>query len=133
MVVSYSRFNFGDSFFRSKAVTDLIVEKMPVFYFAGSLDHAFTYLISIPLGIKKAVRHGERFDIWTNTMIIIGYAIPKLCLPCFLLFSLLAKFIDLVSASISTNFDELSWGGKIWTIFWHIALPVTALVVGGQR
>lgn len=134
MVVSYSTFNFGDSFFRSKAVTDLIVEKMPVSISLGLWTTLLTYLISIPLGIKKAVRHGERFDVWTSTVIIIGYAIPSF-LFAMLLIVLFAGGSYLtwfpLRGLISANFDELSWGGKILDYLWHIALPVTALVVGG--
>lgn len=134
LLIDYATFNFGESFFRSKSVIDLIVEKMPVSISLGLWTTLLTYLISIPLGIKKAVRNGEQFDVWTSTVIIVGYAIPSF-LFAMLLIVLFAGGSYLTVFPLrgltSPNFDELSLIGKGLDYLWHIALPVTALVVGG--
>ena len=77
MLKNYLKFDFGESYFKGKKVIDLIIEKMPVSISLGLWTTLFVYLISIPLGIKKAVKDGSRFDIWSSTAIIVGYAIPS--------------------------------------------------------
>ncbi|GAD61492.1 microcin C ABC transporter permease YejB [Aquipseudomonas alcaligenes] len=133
MIKSYAQLDFGQSFFRDASVVDLILEKMPVSISLGLWSTLITYLISIPLGIAKATRHGSAFDVWTSSAIIVGYAIPAF-LFAILLIVLFAggSYWDWfpLRGLTSSNFDELSLGGKILDYFWHLALPVTALVIG---
>ncbi|WP_252272965.1 microcin C ABC transporter permease YejB [Pseudomonas subflava] len=133
MLKSYAQLDFGESFFRDATVVDLILEKMPVSISLGLWSTLITYLISIPLGIAKATRHGSAFDVWTSSAIIIGYAIPAF-LFAILLIVLFAggSYWDWfpLRGLTSGNFDQLSLGGKILDYFWHLALPVTALVIG---
>lgn len=134
MLVNYATFNFGESFFRSKSVIDLVIEKMPVSISLGLWTTLLTYLISIPLGIRKAVRNGERFDVWTSTVIIVGYAIPSFLFAMLLivLFAGGSYFTWFPLRGLtSPNFEELSLWGKALDYLWHIVLPVTALVIGG--
>ena len=134
MVVNYFSFNFGDSFFRDKTVIELIIEKMPVSISLGLWSTLIIYLISIPLGIKKAVTNGERFDIWTSSVIIIGNAIPGF-LFAILLIVLFAGGSYLnwfpLRGLTSPNFDEMTLLQQIGDYFWHLALPITANVIGG--
>lgn len=133
MVKNYLHFDFGNSFFRDAKVTDLILEKMPVSISLGRWSTLIMYLVSVPLGIAKAVRHGSVFDVWTSTAIIVGYAIPAF-LFAILLIVLFAggSYYDWfpLRGLTSNHFDELSLGGKVLDYFWHLALPVTALVIG---
>ncbi len=133
MLKNYLHFDFGQSFFRDAKVTDLILEKMPVSVSLGLWSTLIMYLVSIPLGIAKAMRHGSAFDVWTSTAIIVGYAIPAF-LFAILLIVLFAggSYFDWfpLRGLTSNNFDELSLWGKIADYFWHLALPVTALVIG---
>lgn len=133
MISSYAQLDFGESFFRDATVIELILEKMPVSISLGLWSTLITYLISIPLGIAKATRHGSAFDVWTSSAIIVGYAIPAF-LFAILLIVLFAggSYWDWfpLRGLTSSNFDELSLGGKILDYFWHLALPVTALVIG---
>jgi microcin C transport system permease protein len=107
---------------------------MPVSISLGLWTTLLVYLISIPLGIKKAVRDGSSFDIWTSAVIIIGYAIPSF-LFAILLIVLFAggSFVDWfpLRGIVSDNFSDLSWWRKILDYFWHMALPITAMVIGG--
>jgi len=133
MLKSYFTFDFGNSFFRDKPVTDLIVEKLPVSISIGLWTTLLTYLISIPLGIKKAVRNGEPFDVWSSSIVIIGYAIPSFLFAILLIVifsggSYLSWFP--LRGLVSPNFDSLSVGEKIIDYFWHITLPVVASVIG---
>ena len=134
MMGDYIRFDFGDSFFRDRSVVDLVKDKMPVSISLGLWTTLLVYLISIPLGIKKAIRDGSRFDVWTSAVVIIGYAIPGF-LFAILLIVLFAggSFLDLfpLRGIVSENFSSLSWWQKILDYFWHMALPVLAMVVGG--
>ena len=133
MLTNYAQFDFGESFFRDAKVTDLILEKMPVSISLGLWSTLIMYLVSIPLGIAKATRHGSAFDVWTSSAIIVGYAIPAF-LFAILLIVLFAggsyfNWFPLRGLT-SSNFDELSLLGKVADYFWHLALPVTALVIG---
>ena len=134
MLKSYAQLDFGNSFFRGAKVTDLILQKMPVSISLGLWATLLTYLISIPLGIRKAVKHGSQFDIWSSTAIIIGYAMPAF-LFAMLLVVVFAGGTSLnwfpVRGLVSENFAEMSTVGKIADYFWHLVLPVTALVIGG--
>lgn len=134
MLKNYAHLDFGNSFFRGKTVTDLILEKMPVTISLGLWATLITYLVSIPLGIRKAVRHGSSFDVWSSTAIVIGYAMPAFLFAMFLIV-VFAGGTSLnwfpVRGLVSENFEELSTIGKIADYFWHLVLPVTSLVIGG--
>ena len=132
MLWNYARFDFGDSYFRDISVLDLIISKMPVSISLGIWITLLSYLISIPLGIRKAVKDGSTFDIWTSGVIIVGYAIPAF-LFAILLMVLFAggSFFDWfpLRGLTSENFDQLSLGGKAVDYLWHITLPLAALVL----
>ena len=134
MLWNYVRFDFGDSLFRSASVLQLIKESMPVSITLGLWGTLIIYLVSIPLGIRKAVYNGSRFDIWSSAFIIIGYAIPAF-LFAILLIVLFAggSYFDLfpLRGLVSANFDALPWYQKITDYLWHITLPVLATVIGG--
>ncbi|KTC44342.1 peptide ABC transporter permease [Pseudomonas fluorescens ABAC62] len=134
MLKSYAQLDFGNSFFRGKTVIELILEKMPVTISLGLWATLITYLVSIPLGIRKAVRHGSSFDVWSSTAIVIGYAMPAFLFAMFLIV-VFAGGTSLnwfpVRGLVSENFEELSTIGKIADYFWHLVLPVTSLVIGG--
>lgn len=134
MLRSYLRFDLGESFFRSAPVLTLIAEKIPVSLSLGLWSTLLIYVLSIPLGIAKAVRHGSRFDIWTSTVMIVGNAIPVF-LFAILLVVLFAggsyyNWFPLRGLT-SPGFASMSLGQKILDYFWHLALPVTAMVIGG--
>ncbi|MGY3018653.1 microcin C transport system permease protein [Pseudomonas sp. TE6283] len=134
MLGQYARLDFGQSFFRGATVTELIVQKLPVTLSLGFWATLITYLVSIPLGIRKAVRHGSRFDAWSSALIVIGYALPSF-LFALLLIVLFAGGTSLnwfpVRGLVSEDFDQLSLLGKVADYFWHLVLPVGALVIGG--
>jgi len=133
MLKNYARLDFGQSFFRDASVTDLIIEKMPVSISLGLWSTLIMYLVSIPLGIAKAVRHGSAFDIWTSSAIIVGYAIPAF-LFAILLIVLFAggSYWDWfpLRGLTSNNFDQMTPYEQVLDYFWHLALPVTAMVIG---
>lgn len=132
MLWNYARFDFGNSYFRDVSVLQLIKEKMPVSMSLGIWMMLLTYLISIPLGIKKAVDDGSRFDVWTSSVIIVGYAIPGF-LFAILLIILFAggSFLDWfpLRGLTSENFNSLPWYGKIIDYFWHLTLPILAMAL----
>ncbi|MFK4824557.1 microcin C ABC transporter permease YejB [Paenochrobactrum sp. BZR 588] len=132
MLWNYMRFDFGTSYFRDISVLDLIKEKMPVSISLGLWLTFLSYSISIPLGIRKALKDGSRFDTWTSAVVIVAYAVPSF-LFAILLVVLFAggSFFDLfpLRGITSDNFDQLSLFGKIADYLWHMALPVTALVL----
>ena len=134
MLGQYARLDFGQSFFRGAKVTELILDKLPVTLSLGFWATLITYLVSIPLGIRKAVRHGSRFDAWSSALIVIGYALPSF-LFALLLLVLFAGGTSLnwfpVRGLVSDDFDQLSLLGKVADYFWHLVLPVGALVIGG--
>lgn len=134
MLTDYARLDFGTSFFRDEPVIDLILDKLPVSISLGLWTTLIVYSISIPLGIRKAVRDGSRFDVWTSTVIIIGQAIPSF-LFAILLIILFAggeywQWFPLRGLT-SDDWQQMSAGEKIIDYFWHIALPVLAMVIGG--
>jgi len=130
MLWDFIRFDFGRSYFRDIRVIDLIKEKLPVSMSLGIWMTLLTYLISIPLGIQKAVSDGSRFDTWTSTIIIIGYAIPGF-LFAILLIILFAggSFFDWfpLRGLTSDNWAQLSWPQKIVDYFWHLTLPLISM------
>lgn len=132
MMWNYIRFDFGSSYFRDVTVLQLIKEKLPVSMSLGIWMTLLTYLISIPLGIKKAVDAGSRFDMWTSTVIIIGYAIPGF-LFAILLIILFAggSFFNWfpLRGLVSDNFWALPWYKQILDYFWHLTLPIIAMAL----
>ncbi|MCP4366608.1 MAG: ABC transporter permease subunit, partial [Deltaproteobacteria bacterium] len=134
MLWRYIRFEFGESLFRGKKVVTLIIERMPVSISLGLWSTLIIYLVSIPLGIKKAIRHCSHFDVWSSTVIIVGNAIPVF-LFAILLIILFAGGTYLkifpLRGLVSTNFEELNLFRKVLDYFWHISLPVIATVIGG--
>ncbi|EJW11195.1 Oligopeptide transport system permease protein OppB [Rhodovulum sp. PH10] len=133
MLKNYATFDFGESYFRDVRVIDLIKEKLPVSMSLGVWMMLLTYLISIPLGIRKAVSDGSHFDVWTSGVIIIGYAIPGF-LFAILLIILFAggSFFDWfpLRGLTSDNWAALSWWQKILDYFWHLVLPIVSMGLG---
>jgi microcin C transport system permease protein len=132
MLWNYARFDFGSSYFRDVSVLQLIKEKLPVSMSLGIWMTLLTYLISIPLGIRKAVRDGSAFDVWTSSVIIVGYAIPGF-LFAILLIILFAggSFLDWfpLRGLVSDNFWSLPWYSKILDYFWHLTLPIVSMAL----
>jgi microcin C transport system permease protein len=134
MMGNYLVLDFGKSYFRDRSVVDLVIDKMPVSISLGLWTTLITYLISIPLGIAKAVRDGSRFDIWTSVVIIIGNAVPAFLFAVLLLVVFAGgSYLDWfpLRGLVSDNWEELSWPQRIIDYLWHITLPVTAMVIGG--
>ena len=132
MLWNYARFDFGRSYFRDIEVIDLIKEKLPVSISLGLWLTLISYMISIPLGIAKAVRDGSRFDVWTSAVIIVGYAIPSFLFAIMLIVLFAGgSFLDWfpLRGLTSPDFDQMSLWGKITDYIWHMALPVLALVL----
>jgi microcin C transport system permease protein len=132
MMWNYARFDFGESFFRNETVINLVIEKMPVSISLGLWILILSYLISIPLGIRKAVSDGSTFDVWTSGIVIVGYAVPGFLFGILLVVLFAGgSFLDWfpLRGLTSDNFDELSLGGKVIDYLWHITLPVIALLV----
>jgi microcin C transport system permease protein len=133
MVGNYMTFDLGESFFQHKSVLELIIDKLPVSISLGMWTFLLTYLTCIPLGVAKAVRDGTPFDVFTSTLILIGYAIPGFVLGI----ALLVLFgggsfweVFPLRGLTSDNWEQLSWFGKAMDYLWHMVLPVTAMVVG---
>lgn len=132
MMGKFLRFDFGESYFRSASVLDLIIEKLPVSITLGLWSTLIAYLVSIPLGIRKAVRDGSRFDNWTSGIIIAAYAIPGLLVAVMLLVLFAGGSywqIFPLRGLTSSNWAALSPLGKVLDYLWHIALPVTASTI----
>lgn len=134
MLANYATFDFGDSFFKGRSVTGLLADSLPVSMSLGIWSTLIIYLVSIPLGIRKAVRHGSRFDAATGVAVVVGNAIPVF-LFAILLIVLFAggsylKWFPL-RGLVSPGFDSLSMPERIADYFQHLALPVSAMVVGG--
>jgi microcin C transport system permease protein len=134
MLWNYARFDFGESYFRDIRILDLIAEKLPVSISLGLWMTLISYAVSIPLGIRKAVSDGSRFDVWTSGVIVVAYAIPGF-LFAVLLIVLFAggSFWDIfpLRGLVSDNWESLSWPERILDYFWHLALPLTAMVLVG--
>ena len=130
----YVLFDFGESFFRDQTVVDLLIDKMPVSISLGVWTTLLVYLISIPLGVAKAVRDGSRFDTVTSGVIIVAHAIPNFLFAVLLVVvfaggSYLEWFP--LRGLVSENWEELAWPDRIADYFWHLTLPVAAMVIGG--
>ena len=134
MVTDYARFDFGKSYYKDKSVWALIKERMPVSVSLGLWSTLIIYLVAIPLGIKKAVRDGSAFDVWTSFAVILGSAIPVFLFAVFLIVLFAGgtywQWFPLRGLT-SPNWDELSLVEKIGDYFWHITLPVVTMVIGG--
>ena len=130
MIWNYSRFDFGESYFRDVSVLSLIAEKLPVSISLGIWMTLISYLISIPLGVRKAVKDGSPFDVWTSGVIVIAYAVPGFLFAIFLIvFFAGGTFFDWfpLRGLTSDNWARLSWPERIADYFWHLALPLLSL------
>lgn len=134
MLGDYARFDFGRSYYKDKSVGSLILERMPVSVSLGFWSTLIIYLIAIPLGIKKAVRDGSSFDVWSSFAVILGSAIPVFLFAVFLIVFFAGgtyfQWFPLRGLT-SDNWSSLPWYGKIADYFWHITLPVFSMVIGG--
>jgi microcin C transport system permease protein len=134
MLKNYITFNFGESLFKGRSVLGLIAERLPVSVSLGLWSTLIIYLVSIPLGIKKAVKNGSHFDMWTSTVIIIGNAIPSFLFAVLLivLFSG-GSFLKIfpLRGLFSSDASTYSFAGKVLDYFWHLVLPIFAMVIGG--
>src|SRR5690606_6260767 len=133
MMKNFLMFDFGKSYFRDVSVIDLIIEKLPVSISLGLWMTLLTYLISIPLGIRKAVHDGERFDIWTSGFLVVGYAVPGFLVAVLLLvlFAGGSFFQWFPSRGLTSDYwSDLTLAGKVLDYFWHLALPITAMALG---
>ncbi|MEW6692358.1 MAG: microcin C ABC transporter permease YejB [Pseudomonadota bacterium] len=133
MLGNYLTFDLGESYFQHQDVLALMASKLPVSISLGMWTFLLTYLISVPLGVRKAVRDGTPFDVWTTTLLLVGYAIPGFVLGLFLLVLFGGgSFWDVfpLRGLVSDHWEDLSWPARIGDYLWHMVLPVTAMVVG---
>ncbi|MCC7166925.1 MAG: microcin C ABC transporter permease YejB [Rhodospirillales bacterium] len=134
MIGNYLRFDFGKSYYRDESVVDLVLSKLPVSASLGLWTTVIIYLVSIPLGVAKAVRDGQRFDVATSWAVVVGYAVPGF-LFAILLIVLFAggRFFDWfpLRGLTSVEWHEMDWPARIFDYLWHLYLPVTAMVIGG--
>jgi microcin C transport system permease protein len=134
MLGKYATFDFGRSFFKDRPVAELVADKLPVSISLGLWTTLIVYLVSIPLGIRKAVRDGSRFDVWTSGAIIVGYAIPSF-LFAVLLIVLFAggRFMSIfpLRGLTSDGFAQMEWWRQALDYAWHMTLPVVSMVIGG--
>jgi microcin C transport system permease protein len=134
MVWNYSRFDFGESFFRQESVLGLIRDKLPVSMSLGLWTFLLSYSISIPLGIAKAVRDGSRLDVWSSSMVILGYAIPSFLFAVLLIILFAGgnywNFFPRKGLG-SDNWDQLTLVQRIFDYLWHLVLPIVSMAVGG--
>lgn len=134
MLKNYSRFDLGESYYRNISVIDLVLEKMPVSISLGLWSTLIIYLISIPLGIKKAVKDGSAFDVWTSAAIFIGYAIPSFMFAILLIVLFAGgRYWDIfpLRGIVSDGWEDMSTFAQIKDYAWHMVLPVTAIVIAG--
>ncbi|MBP6985991.1 MAG: microcin C ABC transporter permease YejB [Alphaproteobacteria bacterium] len=134
MLKNYACFDFGESYFKDRKVVDLIIEKLPVSISLGLWTTLLIYFISIPLGISKAVRDGSAYDIWTSSIVIVGYAIPGFLFAIMLIVLLAGgSFVQIfpLRGLVSDNWDDYTWYWKILDYFWHMTLPILSLVISG--
>jgi microcin C transport system permease protein len=131
MLQQFAQFDLGTSFFQNRAVSQLIWEKLPVSMSLGLWTFFLSYLVAVPLGVAKAVRAGSRFDFLTTLLILLGYAIPGFVLGVALLvvFGGQLQWFPL-RGLVSSNWEQMAWGARISDYLWHIAMPVTAMVLG---
>ena len=134
MLKNYLVLDLGESYYQNRPVIELIKERLPVSISLGLWSMLLVYTISIPMGIAKAVRDGSRFDAWTSGFIFVGYAVPSFLFAVFLIVLFAGgSYLDIfpLKGLTSNNFEDLSPMGQVADYFWHMALPVTALTIGG--
>jgi microcin C transport system permease protein len=134
MVKNYATFDFGNSFFKDQRVVDLVIEKMPVSISIGLWTTLLVYMISIPLGIRKAVRDGSKFDVWSSAIVSVGYAVPGFLFAIILVVLFAGGSywqIFPLRGLTSPDWQTMPLMGKITDYFWHITLPVFAMVISG--
>ncbi|MEE2784356.1 MAG: microcin C ABC transporter permease YejB [Pseudomonadota bacterium] len=134
MVGNYLTLDFGTSFYQDRPVIELVAERMPVSISLGLWSLLLIYGISVPLGVAKAVRDGSPFDIWTSSLIFVGYAIPGFIFAVMLIVVFAGgNYLDWfpLRGLVSDNFADLSWWGQVKDYLWHMVLPVAALTIGG--
>lgn len=134
MMWNYLRLDFGRSYFQDRPVFDLVLERIPVSLSLGLWSMLLIYSIAIPLGIAKAVRDGTPFDVWTSAVVFTAYAVPGFLFAVMLIvFFAGGSYLDWfpMRGLVSDNFAELSLTGRIRDYLWHMALPLTALTIGG--
>ncbi len=134
MLYNYMTLDFGESYFQDRPVVDLVIERLPISISLGLWSMLLIYTISLPLGVRKAVKDGTRFDIWTSALLFIGYAVPGF-LFAILLIILFAggSYFDWfpLRGIVSNSWSDMSLFDQIIDYFWHLALPITALTIGG--
>ena len=134
MLGDYIRFDFGESFFRNQRVIDLVLEKMPVSISLGLWTTLLIYTISIPLGILKAVRDGSRFDFWSSSVVVVGNAIPSFLFAILLIVIFAGgRYLDWfpLRGLTSSGWEDLGYFQRVVDYFWHLALPIFSMVIGG--
>ena len=134
MLKSYLTLDFGQSYYQDRPVVDLVIERLPVSVSLGLWSMILIYTISLPLGVRKAVKDGTRFDLWTSALLFVGYAVPGFLFAVLLIIVFAGgSYFDWfpLRGLVSDNWNELSLFGKIVDYFWHLALPITALTIGG--
>lgn len=134
MVVNYAKFDLGESYYRDVSVIDLVLEKMPVSISLGLWSILIIYTISIPLGIKKAVKDGEKFDIWTSAAIFVGYAIPSFMFAILLIILFAGgRYLDLfpLRGLVSDGWQDMPFWQLALDYLWHMVLPIAAMVISG--
>ena len=134
MIGNYARFDFGTSYFRDESVLQAIATRLPVSISLGLWTTLLVYLVSIPLGIRKAVKDGTAFDIWTSAVIIAGYAIPSFLFAVLLIVVFAGgRYLEWfpLRGLTSDNWHDMGWPHRILDYLWHIVLPVTAMVISG--
>ena len=133
MMKNYLTLDFGDSFFKDRSVVSLIRERLPVSISIGLWTTLITYLVSIPLGIRKAVRDGSRFDVWSSGIVTVGYAIPGFLFAVLLLVLFAGgNYLSIFPfrGLVSDNWSSFDWPHRILDYFWHMTLPIAALTIG---
>jgi microcin C transport system permease protein len=134
MLRNYLLFDFGDSFFRGRSVVELIIERLPISISLGLWSTLIIYFVSIPLGIRKAVLHGSKFDVWTSSAVVVGSAIPTFLFAIALIILFAGgSYLKIfpLRGLVSEDFESLSLLGKIADYAWHMTLPVISMVIGG--
>lgn len=134
MLKNYARFDLGESYYRDVSVIQLVLEKMPVSISLGLWSTLIIYLISIPLGIRKAVKDGQAFDVWTSAAVFFGYAIPSFMFAILLIILFAGgRYFDLfpIRGILSDNWQDMSWWQIALDYIWHMVLPVAAMVISG--
>jgi microcin C transport system permease protein len=134
MLGNYLQFNLGESYYRDAPVTQLILEKMPVSISLGLWSTLIIYIISIPLGIRKAVKDGEKFDLWTSAVIFVGHAIPSFMFAILLIILFAGgRYFDIfpLRGIVSDNWSDMTFPQQIMDYLWHMVLPTVALVISG--